>query len=76
MGSDRSTWLGCVTVGEIEDLRRAAGQAGDLDQVEICDDALECDIRSQLRCVMVIADAEHDAERYAAASAWLSAVRF
>lgn len=55
----RETNLGMgLTVGHVEDLRTAAGQAGDLRMVAICDDALDHDRSALEKCAQVIADAD------------------
>ena len=55
---DRSTWLGRVTVGQVEDLRAEAATAGDEAMCQICDDACEGDVSAQDEVARVIANAE------------------
>ena len=70
-----TTTIDTVTDSQIRDLQRAAGQAGDLDQVSICrmacgdeETATQTQIQAARKaCVAVIADAEqaqaeHDRE--------------
>lgn len=40
---DRTTWLGLMTAGQVQDLMDESMKAGDLAMVSICEDALECD---------------------------------
>jgi len=47
----------CPSDAEIQGLRGAAGQAGDLEQVAICDRALGGDEAARTECAQVIADA-------------------
>jgi hypothetical protein len=51
---DRTTWLGQVYVGQVEDLRDEAAVAGDMAMIAICDDALEGDRAAQTECLRVI----------------------
>lgn len=46
-----------ITKAQIEKLSAEAGQAGDMEQVAICDKALEGDAASVAECARVIADA-------------------
>jgi hypothetical protein len=46
-----------ITDTQIHALRTEAAAAGDLDQVTICDRALEGDIAARIECARVIADA-------------------
>ena len=46
-----------ITQEQIQALRDEAGQAGDLEQVAICDRALEGDETAMAECECVIADA-------------------
>ena len=46
-----------ITDEEIELLRDHAGEAGDLEQVELCDRALDGDQRARGKCVDAILDA-------------------
>ncbi len=55
---DRSTWLGQMTVGAVEDLLSRAEAAGDMDLVAICEDALECDRAAQTECLRVLRESQ------------------
>lgn len=69
-----------ITKAQIEKLSDEAGEAGDLEQVAICDKALEGDAAAVAECARVIADAagraddsrEEEAHGYTFA-AWLDA---
>jgi hypothetical protein len=52
------TTIETITNEQIETLRAEAGQAGDLDQVAVCDAALAGDESARRKCVRVISDAE------------------
>lgn len=47
-----------ITTTQIEALRNNAAEAGDLDQVAVCDRALAGDDAAIAECVRVITDAE------------------
>jgi hypothetical protein len=51
-----------MTVRQIQALRTDAGQAGDLEQVRICDAALAGDPEAIAECERVINDAQAQAE--------------
>ncbi len=55
-------WEPDIDDDEIDDLRTEAGQAGDREQVAICDRALDGDLPARAECARVIADAATAAE--------------
>lgn len=50
-------WVPLVTDEQLRSLRDEAGQAGDLDQVSLCDDALDGEEIARIECSRVVADA-------------------
>lgn len=52
------TTVETLTTDQIRQLRTEAGQAGDLDQVALCDKALAGDREAREECARVISDTE------------------